>query len=48
MDGVISMPAALAGHFFLPDLPENSRARYFSAEVRNCFVVVILVLIWHC
>ncbi|MCJ1401789.1 hypothetical protein MMC11_005006 [Xylographa trunciseda] len=32
MDGVISMPVALAGYYFLPDLPETSRARYFSPE----------------
>ena len=43
MDGVISMPIAIAGYFFLPDLPETSRARYFTAEVGNCFVVAVLV-----
>ncbi|MCJ1436580.1 hypothetical protein MMC27_005960 [Xylographa pallens] len=32
MDGVISMPVALAGYYFLPDIPETSRARYLSAE----------------
>ncbi|MCJ1317604.1 hypothetical protein MMC15_002929 [Xylographa vitiligo] len=32
MDGVISMPIALAGYYFLPDIPETSRARYLSAE----------------
>ena len=33
MDGVISMPIALAGYYFLPDVPEISRARYFSEQV---------------
>jgi MFS transporter, ACS family, pantothenate transporter len=30
MDGVISLPICLAGFFFIPDLPENTRAFYLS------------------
>lgn len=33
IDGVISLPIALAGYFILPDVPETSRAFYFSKEV---------------
>jgi hypothetical protein len=33
MDGVISLPVALGGFYFIPDLPENSRAPYFTQEV---------------
>ena len=32
MDGVISLPVALLGYVFLPDMPETTRAWYFSAE----------------
>jgi len=32
MDGVISLPVALAGFYFIPDVPETSRARYFTKE----------------
>ena len=32
MDGVISLPIALAGYFVLPDVPEISRAAYFTKE----------------
>lgn len=32
VDGVISLPVALLGFIFLPDMPENTRAWYFSAE----------------
>ena len=28
------MPIALAGYYFLPDIPEISRASYFNAEVK--------------
>lgn len=28
------MPIALAGYYFLPDVPEISRARYFNDEVK--------------
>lgn len=34
MDGVISLPIAIAGFFFLPDMPDNSRVWYFSVEER--------------
>ena len=34
VDGIISLPIALLGYFFLPDLPETSRAFYFSKDVR--------------
>ncbi|KAF2143965.1 uncharacterized protein K452DRAFT_223853 [Aplosporella prunicola CBS 121167] len=33
-DGIISIPIALWGYFALPDLPNNTRAFYFSAEDR--------------
>lgn len=32
MDGIISLPIALSGYIMLPDMPENSRALYFTAE----------------
>lgn len=32
MDGVISLPIAIAGFFMLPDLPEITRAWYFNKE----------------
>jgi ACS family pantothenate transporter-like MFS transporter len=32
VDGVISLPVALLGFIFLPDMPENTRAWYFTAE----------------
>ncbi len=35
MDGVISLPVALAGFYFIPDVPEISRAPYFTKEVRG-------------
>jgi MFS transporter, ACS family, pantothenate transporter len=34
MDGIISLPIAIWGFFGLPDLPHNTRAFYFSQEVR--------------
>lgn len=36
MDGVISLPVALAGFYFIPDVPEICKARYFSKEA-SCF-----------
>jgi hypothetical protein len=36
IDGVISLPIAIAGFFILPDVPEISRAWYFSKAVREC------------
>ncbi|KAH8809270.1 major facilitator superfamily domain-containing protein [Xylogone sp. PMI_703] len=30
VDGIISLPVALAGFFLLPDLPEITRAKYFN------------------
>ena len=33
MDGVISIPIALWGFFGIPDMPHNTRAFYWSAEV---------------
>lgn len=33
IDGVISLPIAIAGFFVLPDVPEISRAWYFSKAV---------------
>lgn len=32
MDGVISAPICLAGFFLIPDLPENTRAFYLTAD----------------
>jgi len=32
MDGLISLPIALLGFFLIPDLPENTRAFYLTAE----------------
>jgi ACS family pantothenate transporter-like MFS transporter len=32
MDGVISLPICFAGYFFIPDLPENTRAFYLTNE----------------
>jgi ACS family pantothenate transporter-like MFS transporter len=32
MDGVISLPIAIAGMFLIPDLPDNSRAFYLSKD----------------
>jgi hypothetical protein len=33
VDGIISLPIAVAGYFMLPDVPEISRALYLSKEV---------------
>ena len=33
MDGVITLPVAIAGYFFLPDLPDNTKAWYLKPEV---------------
>lgn len=35
MDGVTSMPIALLGYVFLPDLPENCRAWYLTPAERE-------------
>ncbi|KAK1994116.1 major facilitator superfamily transporter [Colletotrichum falcatum] len=35
MDGVISLPICIAGYFFLPDLPENTRAFYLREGDRE-------------
>jgi ACS family pantothenate transporter-like MFS transporter len=32
VDGIISLPIALLGFIFLPDMPENTRAWYFTPE----------------
>ena len=34
VDGIISLPIALAGYVMLPDHPENTRALYFTQEER--------------
>ena len=34
MDGVISLPVAFAGFFFIPDLPEMTRVWYLNKTVR--------------
>lgn len=33
VDGIISLPIAIAGYWVLPDVPEISRAFYFKKEV---------------
>lgn len=35
VDGIISLPIALAGYMFIPDVPETSRAFYLSKDVRG-------------
>ncbi|GJC84659.1 putative transporter SEO1 [Colletotrichum liriopes] len=35
MDGIISLPICIAGFFFLPDLPENTRAFYLNENDRD-------------
>lgn len=37
VDGIISLPIALAGYLFIPDVPETSRAFYLSKNVRGAF-----------
>ncbi|KAG8630809.1 hypothetical protein KVT40_002428 [Elsinoe batatas] len=34
VDGIISLPIALAGYFVLPDVPEITRARYLTEDER--------------
>ena len=34
VDGIISLPIAVAGYFFIPDLPATTRAWYLTKEVR--------------
>jgi hypothetical protein len=34
VDGIISLPIAIAGFFVLPDVPETTKAWYLSEEVR--------------
>jgi len=38
VDGIISLPIALAGYFVLPDLPETTNARYMTQDV--CFTLI--------
>jgi hypothetical protein len=33
VDGIITLPIAIAAFFVLPDLPENTKAKYLTAEV---------------
>lgn len=35
VDGIISLPIALAGYFVLPDVPEISKPFYLSDKVRQ-------------
>jgi MFS transporter, ACS family, pantothenate transporter len=35
VDGIISMPIAISGYFLLPDVPEITRAWYFTPEERR-------------
>lgn len=32
VDGIISLPIAVAGYFIIPDMPQNSRAWYLKKE----------------
>lgn len=34
LDGIITMPIAVFGFFYFPDIPENTRASYLSEEER--------------
>jgi MFS family permease len=55
MDGVISIPIALWGFFGLPDMPHNTRAFYWSAEVSLAGPVLDVIVadfwvahsLWH-
>jgi MFS transporter, ACS family, pantothenate transporter len=38
IDGIITMPIAIAGFFVLPDLPETTRAWYLSTDERKLCV----------
>lgn len=33
VDGIISLPIALAGFLFIPDVPETTRAFYLTQDV---------------
>ena len=35
VDGIISLPIALAGFLFIPDVPETTRAFYLNKEVSS-------------
>lgn len=37
VDGIISLPIALAGYLFIPDVPETTRAFYLSINVCGPF-----------
>ena len=41
MDGVISLPVAIAGYFLIPDVPETSRASYLTTEVSKVNLISI-------
>lgn len=45
MDGVISLPVAFAGYYFIPDIPENTRAPYLNKEVSFIDEVDCILLI---
>jgi len=45
VDGIISLPIAVAGYFVLPDLPETTRARYLTEDVCRLFIQCIHWLI---
>lgn len=38
IDGIISFPIAIFGFFSFPDLPENTKAMYLSAEEKQLAV----------
>jgi len=40
IDGLISVPVAVASFFLLPDLPGNTRSRYLTQEVSHFMMVV--------
>ena len=37
VDGIISLPIALAGYLFIPDVPETTRAFFLSKDVCGSF-----------
>ena len=43
VDGIITMPIAIAGFFVLPDLPETTRAWFLTTEERKLCVDRMLV-----
>ncbi|GKT44499.1 pantothenate transporter liz1 [Colletotrichum spaethianum] len=40
IDGIITLPIALFGFFYFPDIPENTSARYLSDSEKNWILVL--------